>query len=70
MSTDPAETIALFRYHVIADATNPRLTSAERGALVRQLARLSHMQPDGSTRVYARGTPKNLSFSLVFEATH
>jgi putative transposase len=56
MSTDPAETIALFRYHVIADATNPRLTPAERGAVVRQLARQSHTQPDGSSRVYARGT--------------
>jgi len=43
MSTDPAETVALFRYHVIADATNPRLTPAERGMLVRQLSRQSHV---------------------------
>jgi putative transposase len=56
MSTDPAETIALFRYHVIADATNPRLTPMERGAVVRHLALQSHTQPDGSSRVYARGT--------------
>jgi putative transposase len=56
MSTDPAETIALFRYHVIADATNPRLTPAERGGVVRQLALQSHVHPDGSSRVYARGT--------------
>jgi putative transposase len=56
MSTDPAETIALFRYHVIADATNPRLSPAERGVLVRELARQRHVLPDGSSRVYARGT--------------
>ena len=56
MSTDPAETVALFRFQVIAEATNPRLSPAERGALVRQLARQRHLQPDGSTRVYARGT--------------
>ena len=56
MSTDPAETVALFRFQVIAEATNPRLTPAERGALVRHLARQRHLQPDGSTRVYARGT--------------
>jgi len=56
MSTDPAEAIALFRYRVVADATNPRLSPAERGTLVRQLARQSYMQPDGSSRVYSRGT--------------
>jgi len=56
MSTDPAETVALFRFQVIAEATNPRLSAAERGALVRHLARLGHLQPDGSTRVYSRGT--------------
>lgn len=56
MSTDPAETVALFRYHVIADATNPRLSPTERGQLVRQLARQSHLPPDGSARVYSRAT--------------
>ncbi len=56
MSTDPAETLALFRYHVVAEATNPRLTPTERGALVRQLAGQSHLHPDGSSRVYARAT--------------
>jgi putative transposase len=56
MSTDPAEAVAIARYHVIADATNPRLSPAERGALVRQLAGQSHMQPDGSRRVYSRAT--------------
>ena len=56
MSTDPAETIALSRFRVIADATNPRLSPAERGQIVRELARQSHEQPDGSSRVYSRGT--------------
>lgn len=56
MRTDPAETLAIARYHVIADAMNPRLSPAERGQLVRQLARGSHVQPDGSTRVYSRAT--------------
>jgi len=56
MSTDPAETIALYRYHVIADATNPRLGPAERGVLVRQLSRQSHLHPDGSSCVYSRAT--------------
>jgi len=56
MRTDPGETVALDRYHVIADVTNPRLSPAERGRLVRQLARGSHAQPDGSVRVYSRAT--------------
>src|SRR6266540_6781176 len=56
MSTDPAEAVAIARYHVIADATNPRLSPAERGALVRQLAGESHMQTDGSRRVFSRAT--------------
>lgn len=56
MSTDPAEILALFRYHVVADATNPRLSPADRGEIVRHLSHQSHMHPDGSTRVYSRGT--------------
>jgi putative transposase len=56
MRNDPAEAVALFRYHVIADVLSPRLTPAERGALVRQLAPQSHVPPDGSVRVYARAT--------------
>jgi len=38
MRIDPAAAVALFRYRVIADATNPRLSSAEHGQRVRQLA--------------------------------
>jgi putative transposase len=56
MRTDPAETVALARYHVIADVLNTHLSPAERGELVRQLARQSHAQPDGSVRVFSRAT--------------
>jgi len=54
--TDPAETVALFRYHVVADALSQGLSPAERGQLVRQLAAVSHTHPDGSARVYSRAT--------------
>ena len=56
MSTDPAEAIALCRYRVIAEAANPRLSPAERGQLVRQLAGQTHPAPDGSRRSYTRAT--------------
>ena len=36
MPADPAEAIALFRYRVVAEATNERLSSAERGLVVRE----------------------------------
>jgi transposase len=56
MPEDPAEAIALFRYGLIAEALNPRLTPAERGWLVRELASRAHLHPDGSMRTYARGS--------------
>lgn len=56
MPTDPAETVALFRYRVVAEATNPRLSALERGRLVRQLASQLHELPDGSRGQFARGT--------------
>jgi putative transposase len=56
MSTESAEATALFRYRVIAEATSPRLSPAERGRLVRELARQLHEHPDGSQREYSRGT--------------
>ncbi len=56
MPTDPAEAIALFRYRVIAEATNERLTPAERGLLVRELAARLHELPDGSRREVSRAT--------------
>ena len=56
MATDPAETMALFRYAVIAEAANPRLRPAERGRLVRALAERVHRQPDGSEVRLSRTT--------------
>ena len=50
------EAIALHRFGVIAEALGDRLTPAERGALVREIAGRSHAHPDGSCRRYARGT--------------
>jgi putative transposase len=51
-----AEAIALHRWAVIAEATNPRLSHAERGALVRAIASRVHGHPDGSQRCYGRST--------------
>jgi putative transposase len=50
------EEIALHRWAVIAEAASGRLTAAERGALVRQIAARAHTHPDGSARRYSRGT--------------
>src|SRR5215831_4944404 len=50
------EQVALHRWAVIAEAANDRLTAAERGALVRQIAARAHTCPDGSARRYSRGT--------------
>ena len=50
------EAVALHRWGVIAEATNARLTSAERGAAVRTIAARAHSHPDGSERRYSRGT--------------
>ena len=55
-SDDPAEQVALFRYRVIAEPANPRLTAAERGRIVRVLAAQTHAHPDGTMRAYSRGT--------------
>jgi putative transposase len=56
MTTESAEATALFRYRVIAAAIAPRLSPAERGWLVRELARQVYEHPDGSQRQYSRGT--------------
>jgi hypothetical protein len=55
-SDDPAEQVALFRYRVIAEPANPRLSPAERGRLVRALAATTHLAPDGAMRTVSRGT--------------
>lgn len=56
MPADPAEAVALFRYRVVAEATDERLTPAERGRVVRELAGRLHELPDGSQREYSRAT--------------
>jgi hypothetical protein len=50
MPEDSAEETALFRYRVIAEALSERLTPAERGLLVRELAAHTHAGPDRSRR--------------------
>jgi putative transposase len=50
------EEVALHRWAVIAEAASGRLTPAERGAVVRQIAAQPHTYPDGSPRRYSRGT--------------
>jgi putative transposase len=48
--------IALHRWAVIAEAANTRLTSSERGSVVRAIAAREHAHPDGTARRYSRGT--------------
>jgi putative transposase len=52
---DPAEALALWRYHLIAEALNPKLTGRERGALVRRLAG-DHEDPGAAIRHVSRNT--------------
>jgi putative transposase len=56
MAPDPAEQVALFRYRVIAEALSERLSAAERGQLVRELASHAHELPDGSRKEVSRAT--------------
>lgn len=56
MSNDHAEAVALHRWAVIAEAANPKLSSAERGAVVRAAATRAHAHPDGTQRCYSRNT--------------
>lgn len=50
------ERVALFRFKVISEAVNPRLTPAERGFIVRGLAGQVHVDGDGVERSFSRGT--------------
>jgi len=56
MDHELQEKIALHRWAVIAEAAGGALTGRERGALVRQIAARPHAHPDGSPRIYSRGT--------------
>jgi len=48
--------IALFRYALIRDATEPGITKSQRGVLVRELAASPHRDPNGLDVVISRGT--------------
>jgi putative transposase len=56
MTPDPAEEVALWRYHLIAEALSPRLGGRERGLVVRRLAGEEHAGPDGQPRRVSRPT--------------
>jgi putative transposase len=56
MTPDPAEELALWRYHLIAEALSPRLGVRERGLVVRRIAGEEHPGPDGQPRPVSRGT--------------
>jgi putative transposase len=53
---DHSEQIAIHRFSVIAEATNPHLTKAERGEIVRAIAERVHPHPDGTGRRYSRSS--------------
>ena len=55
MPSDPAEALALWRYHLIAEALDPRLSGRERGLLVRRIAG-EHTAPGGEARAVSRNT--------------
>ena len=56
MRNELNEQVALHRYAVIAEALPARLSGAERGAIVKQVAGRVHVHPDGSDRRYSRAT--------------
>ncbi len=56
MARDPAEALALWRYHLIAEVLDPRLGAGERGLLVRRIAADEHATPAGEPRSISRNT--------------
>jgi len=52
---DRGEALALWRYHLIAEALDPKLTGRERGLLVRGVAG-EHTDPSGEIRSVSRNT--------------
>ncbi|MGC8634885.1 MAG: helix-turn-helix domain-containing protein, partial [Candidatus Limnocylindrales bacterium] len=56
MDPDPAEARALWRYHLIAEALDPKLGPRERGLLVRRMAAAAHTGPDGEPRTVSRNS--------------
>jgi putative transposase len=56
VTPDNAESVALWRFSLIAEAIGPHLTPAERGLLVRQVAARARTRPDGSPCTVSRNT--------------
>jgi putative transposase len=56
MAHEPAEELALWRYHLIAEALGRRLGGKERGIIVRRIAGTEHLGPDGDPRSVSRNT--------------
>jgi putative transposase len=56
MARDQAEELALWRYHLIAEALDPRIGGRERGLLVRRIAGEEHVSPGGEPRQVSRNT--------------
>lgn len=53
---DRAEDVALFRYGLVREAADDKLSKAERGRLVRHLAATTHTGPDGTPVTVSRPT--------------
>lgn len=53
---DRADDIALFRYGVVREAADPKLTKAERGRVVRAMAAMAHTGPGGEPVRVSRNT--------------
>ena len=56
MTHDKTEALALWRYHLVAEALSPRLGARERGLVVRRIAGEEHTGPDGEPRIVSRNT--------------
>ncbi len=54
--TERARAIGLFRYELIREAADPRLSSKARGRLVREIATREHVDPAGRRRRISRDT--------------
>lgn len=56
MNDDDRERIALFRYTVISEAVDDRLSASERGLIIRALASRTWTTPEGDERGFSRNT--------------
>ena len=50
------EDIALFRYALVREASDDKLSKRERGRIVRRLAEVTHQGPDGTPVTVSRPT--------------